>query len=74
MTRSLKKVARTFDTVLFLYNLYLCPLVVTELLLIDCVNHLQITVETLEEQVACRCSAKKRDDVHDNNYNKMIHK
>ena len=32
MTRSLKKVARTFDTVRFLYNLYLCPLVVTELL------------------------------------------
>jgi len=32
MTRSLKKVARTFETVRFLYNLYLCPLVVTELL------------------------------------------
>jgi len=32
MTRSLKKVARTFDTVRFLCNLYLCPLVVTELL------------------------------------------
>jgi len=25
-------VARTFETVRFLYNLYLCPLVVTELL------------------------------------------
>jgi len=32
MTRSLKKVARTFETVRFSYNLYLCPLVVTELL------------------------------------------
>jgi len=30
MTRSLKKVARTFDTVRFLFHLYLCPLVVTE--------------------------------------------
>jgi len=32
MTSSLKKVARAFETVRFLYNLYLCPLVVTELL------------------------------------------
>ena len=32
MTRSLKKVARTFETVRFLYNLYLCPLIVSELL------------------------------------------
>ena len=32
MTRSLKKVARTFDTVRFLSSLYLCSLIVTELL------------------------------------------
>jgi len=47
MTRSLKKVVRAFDTVSFLYNLYLCPLVVTELLYEK--NHCSISINHAEK-------------------------